>query len=982
MTENIAETEYNWQFAFTTNEWYQDYASTHGEHEMESWDTEWVYSFEDPSDSTNVIFMDPIKDNQLAFENNTLCTNEGVDYLKGEERPYIIIDGDILPINVRETFDPSSGETYTDIFFYDYWDPSTDQYYYYYELVNGTKISVGYTESIYIYNVTLNNGASFLTAQNYEYGWYLDGTYYHSWFDIDGNLYQGDGVLFEAASVVFHDLVELESRDDNYFILYGVGNQLDLAMDWRWDSITQSYYMTDIDGFLYQIVWNDIEYYYEAYLDGSWQPVSYPIHYYVEEYDSSDARLVTWDTFRYWFHEKDGVEHEMPYPGANAHYWHHLGETDSQGGKVPSVKSFVYQGEAYAVHGESPYWSYIEGVNYTLYMYNLQYSQANDTEIWSPAIPYYTIDVGTFNESLAFTLIETINTESTGANWDWVREEHYIPLTNGTIWLVNDSMMVHIIYEYEYDGKTFYSSQDYPRSFDIDEYTWIYYYEAINGTWINMTSYQILSRQDSFKVEVYDNGTDDVFDFLSDTFFFTYDGYYEYVYKVLNASYSGDTLYIPYSSSEFGYQDVYQFDYHGTLVNATASLDNILRLRMIWGYDFVYGPQPIESVVEKNFYNLVIGTPTWGMWGVQSWDVNPDNGALDLDGDLETTDDQYYVLEVYTSTEYWNHTWDMMWVDLFWDPNRTIWGDAMYLDSWMGLNTFTWSFDWERNYYWYRVDTLDVLSATELDDEVFSAVLTTDDEPRPGYWDVAWMAQNTTYADYLAEAEENGWDWVESNEESWTWISFGMSEDYGLSYRDPPFVHWLRVRLHYEFSGLLIWEDGNTNDEMDVNPLNPGSGELTHYFMPDSVESMDFVTPGMAYGDSSASGAMRVNMDDPVTWGVTFYDINGTAFPYNEYGYWGWYERIMYGSDLRNFDERPTDVSIDEVSFLVNFEGHQNTTAGALTNYVEIKVDNYIGNWDVDMFGGRENFENRSLALNYFADVSMFDFSLKAGGTL
>ena len=116
MTENIAETEYNWEFAFTANEWFMDYASTHGEHEMESWGSDWVYSFEDPSDSSNDIFMDPIKNNQLAFYNDTLCATEGVEYLKGEERPYIIIDGDILPIKVRETYDPGNGETYTDFF--------------------------------------------------------------------------------------------------------------------------------------------------------------------------------------------------------------------------------------------------------------------------------------------------------------------------------------------------------------------------------------------------------------------------------------------------------------------------------------------------------------------------------------------------------------------------------------------------------------------------------------------------------------------------------------------------------------------------------------------------------------------------------------------------------------------------------------------------------------------------------------------------
>jgi hypothetical protein len=105
------------------------------------------------------------------------------------------------------------------------------------------------------------------------------------------------------------------------------------------------------------------------------------------------------------------------------------------------------------------------------------------------------------------------------------------------------------------------------------------------------------------------------------------------------------------------------------------------------------------------------------------------------------------------------------------------------------------------------------------------------------------------------------------------------------------------------------------------------------------------------------------------------------VFPYTTYGYWGWYDAVVSGSDLRTFDERPTDITIDELSFLVHFQGHLNETEGSLNNYAEIKVDNYVGNWDVDMTGGRSNLVNKSLALNYLADVSLSDFAFKANGS-
>jgi hypothetical protein len=162
--------------------------------------------------------------------------------------------------------------------------------------------------------------------------------------------------------------------------------------------------------------------------------------------------------------------------------------------------------------------------------------------------------------------------------------------------------------------------------------------------------------------------------------------------------------------------------------------------------------------------------------------------------------------------------------------------------------------------------------------------------------------------------------------------------------------------------------------------MGPGMGDMTHYLIPDSVESVSFVTPGEAYGNTNPADQMFLGLTDEVTWGVTFNNVNGTVFPFL-YGYWGWYDGILTGADFRTFDERPTKVSIDEISFLVHFQGYTNETDDAINNYAEIKVDNSVGDWDVDMIGGQDNLENRSLALNYFADVNMHDFAFKANGS-
>jgi hypothetical protein len=979
-TQSVPETEYQWEFAFASNQWFYDYASDYGEHTTLAWDKEWVYSFEDPDHPANDTFVNRFTD-ELALFNNTLCGIEGVEYFKGEESPYIVIDDEKLPIKKREYYDPNSGDTYYDLFFYDRYDPDTDRAIYYYELVNDTKINVTFTESIYIYNVTLANDMTFLTAMDNGYWWYSGGTSYIYWIDLDGNLYQGDWFDYQAVSVEYYDKAELKNKTRYCYVRHGLNEILYLAEDWRWDSRTDSYFMTDVDGTYYELWYNELDGYYYANIDSSWQKVSWPERFYIGNYSGSDVMLVRWYIDRFWFHEKDGIKHEMPYPGANAKYSYQMDETETDGGKVPTIKSFTYQGKArtvYEIMGQ--YFVDISGTTYELYLFNYPYSTANDTEIWYPDVPGYTADVGTFDNSLMFTKVET--TEFVDP-WPWfIDPDYYLPLVNGTIWSVNQSLRLGMIYEYELDGKTFYSMQEYPGYFE-NETGWYHYYEAINGTHFQLEGWQLLPKQATYKIEAFENETtwEFEYDFMGSNYTFDHWDYVD-VYKVLNATYSGDDLYIPLSGYYgYGFNDIYQFNYHSHLVNATASFEHIYRVRNVWGYELVYRPAPIDSVVYKNLWSIVIGTPKWGMWGVGLWDRNPDNGALDLDGDFATTDDQYYVLEAYTSTEWWNHTWDMLWVDVKWDPNRTVWGDEMRLDSWMGLNTFTWRYEWERRYYWYHADTRAPVTASEFD-VINSTVNNEDGYPKAGYWDIAWMTKNVTYADYLAEAQAQGWDWGTTNEQTWTTLSFGIEQRYGLTYRDPPYFHWTRVRMHYEFSGLLVWDDSNQNMEMDVNPNRPGSGELSHYFIPDSVDDVSFVTPGTSFGDPSPSGQMRVELDDEVVWGVTFTDINGTTYPYNEFGWWGWYERLLRGSDMRSFDERPTDVSIDELSFLVHFQGHLDETEGAINNNVTFKVDNYVGNWEVDMLGGRENLENKSLALNYLAEVHMRDFAFKAGRVL
>jgi hypothetical protein len=546
---------------------------------------------------------------------------------------------------------------------------------------------------------------------------------------------------------------------------------------------------------------------------------------------------------------------------------------------------------------------------------------------------------------------------------------------NGTKWVLNETLLF-LIYEYKYDEGTFYSEYAKPKKYSNETAEW-YGYPALDGAIYYPTFWPSFSVVKTYLVERFENTTGYFYEFMGKTYAHEMKDEAHYAHsilRVLNASYSGD-LYLPNKM-----YNVYQFDYHGAFVNAMKTEENVFRRHTSYGYPLRYGPQPVSATSFVNFMEIVIGVPQAGMWGVQKWIRDPETGALDLDGNLYTRDDQYFVLGEHTSWDNWTHAWENMNTHVMWEPNGSVYDDEMNTYSYLGIDTFTWGFEWNTTFSWYHANDFSRVTASELD-QVNETLHTIEGLPRPGYWDVAWLVMNVTWEDVLQEAEVKGYDWITSNERSWAWLSFGVGQHYGTSFTENETANWLGINTRYEFSGLMIWEDLDSNNQMDVDLLDPGSGELTHYLIPTSVENTSIVRPGMRYGNTNETDSMWLNLTEEVTWGIHFYGINGTAFPFTLGGYFGWYEDITTGSDLESFDERPTDVSIDEISFVVHFQGHLNTTGGALNNYAKMKVDNYVGNWEVDMVGGRDNLENKSLALNYFADTNLTSFSMKVNGS-
>jgi hypothetical protein len=245
-------------------------------------------------------------------------------------------------------------------------------------------------------------------------------------------------------------------------------------------------------------------------------------------------------------------------------------------------------------------------------------------------------------------------------------------------------------------------------------------------------------------------------------------------------------------------------------------------------------------------------------------------------------------------------------------------------------------------------------------------------QAKPGYWDIAHMVKNQTWADVVAEAEKNSWDWIKSNTNERDWLWFGTQQDFSTKVGSGNYTQNIGVGLRYEFAGITLFN---------------GTSQ-THYFMPDNVGNITFLTPGQKFGNLNSSGSMILPLDATIDFGVSYDDVNGTIFPYSDQrSMWGWWDSPVFGADFEapNFMNKPTDSSVDRLEFIVHFAVNQ-TSSSSSYNEASTKIDQRVGNWNInpDVIDGREKNDsgimvplrgnevlaNRSMAINYYVTAS------------
>jgi hypothetical protein len=412
----------------------------------------------------------------------------------------------------------------------------------------------------------------------------------------------------------------------------------------------------------------------------------------------------------------------------------------------------------------------------------------------------------------------------------------------------------------------------------------------------------------------------------------------------------------------------YQVTINSQTVDISLATMNIYKRHTMWGEFFTWMLTDLNISTSRQVNDIIVGTPKYGMWGIKAFEAIEETGAIDLDGDLTTKGDQYFVRRIHSGSDRRNETINRMWVELIWDPNASRINDEIHMGAWMGKLHVAWTSEWNETYIWYFASNMTHVSDSVMQKIKSTVIDSATGIPNPGYWDISYMVQNQTWADLLERAKKEHWDWISDKTNEWEWMWFGTQQDFVTSWVSGNGTQTAGIGLRYEFAGLSLYN--NT--------------EQTHFFMPRSIGNITFVTPGEAFGNTSATGSMIVPLNATITFGVTYDNVNGTLFPYSDQrSMWGWWDSAVYGADFNvpNFMNKPTPSLIDQVSFAIHFAANQ-TSSADLNNDASMKIDQHIGNWDLEpnVIDGRELNSsgvmvplrgndvllNRSLASNYY----------------
>jgi hypothetical protein len=386
-------------------------------------------------------------------------------------------------------------------------------------------------------------------------------------------------------------------------------------------------------------------------------------------------------------------------------------------------------------------------------------------------------------------------------------------------------------------------------------------------------------------------------------------------------------------------------------------------------YETTGNPMLKYTTIEPDCPSVLVGTVDsyWYAWNTkQAWSVDAGTGALDLDGNNVTKNDQYYVKRIYTSTSYWAQSGERMFVFLSWG--------SYSMHSYFALMNYSWRNEWSEYYVWIYPGNRSTVPNDRFVSQINGTIWDQyDGTIRPEYVQLSCLTSNRTWDKIKTEYSQYSW-WKE--EQKWTWLEINFDENFFAA--NPGGSGGSSNNLFFQYAGLLVFNDTNDDGVLDMG-FTAGEAEaqeLTHYFIFEDASGIILTTPFP--GDV---GSVQVNVDDGISWGVSVLGLNGTTYPTQVSGYsgfagLGWWWHDCYGTytPQGDFSTIPSSVGIDSLNFTAHFViPHPNFAAGA-TNEVRVKIDEGVGSWTLNNQPS-SRLLNYSLALAFFASSSNSQYS-------
>ncbi len=370
--------------------------------------------------------------------------------------------------------------------------------------------------------------------------------------------------------------------------------------------------------------------------------------------------------------------------------------------------------------------------------------------------------------------------------------------------------------------------------------------------------------------------------------------------------------------------------------------------------------------------HLIIGNLS--MWDPQKWTVTED-GAIDLDGNVFTTEDQYFVKRTGYFDSWGNTTVEGMWVGVLFDPSPGEDGDEFHSNSWMGVATLEVEFKANETFYWYHASDFSKLNSSEMANVQETMWADYDNEiAAPGYLWVAWLSKNRTIdLSAITGLDSNYW--------KTSWFAWGTNQWFNVATSATSATY---AGFQAEYAGMLIFNDldpdgngplqPNQAPDFEIEEGEIQTDEVTHVVLIDDIESLELRRP---FGATNDTGNVTVDANTTVTFGISIYNVSVTLYPLqveNSDGLRGpWAFRESYegalGLNRTNFDYWITHANITEMAFDITFSvdmvQYDPEDEQTWNHAVAFKVDQKIGDWDLEEFDDSV-LDDRGLAVNFF----------------